>query len=33
MRGNLIGYRGESTNPAHEKAVYRKNNVGINGTA
>jgi gamma-glutamyl:cysteine ligase YbdK (ATP-grasp superfamily) len=33
MRGNLIGYRGESTNPAHEKAVCRENNVGMNGTA
>ena len=33
MRGNLIGYRGQSTNAGHEKAVCREKNVGMNGTA
>jgi hypothetical protein len=33
MRSNLIGYGGEPTNLAHEKAVCRGKNVGINCTA
>ncbi|KAI3573215.1 hypothetical protein IWW34DRAFT_635721 [Fusarium oxysporum f. sp. albedinis] len=33
MRSNLIGYGGEPTNLAHEKAVCREKNVGVNCTA
>jgi hypothetical protein len=32
MRSNLIGYRGEPTNLAYEKAVCGENNVGTNST-